>query len=123
MSGFNLFVYGSLRRGGGAGDLLSGCELVGEGTVSGTLYDIGGRFPAVVLYGDVPVRGEVWRCPPELLCHLDAYEGTDSGLFRRVAIEVQLNGEPVPCWVYAAGPALSRELRPEARIAGGDWQR
>jgi hypothetical protein len=28
----------------------------------------------------------------------------------------------VPCWAYTAGPALSRELVPASRIAGGRWR-
>jgi gamma-glutamylcyclotransferase (GGCT)/AIG2-like uncharacterized protein YtfP len=122
VSHFNLFVYGTLRREGGAAAQLAGCELVGPGTVGGTLYDIEGRYPAIVLYGDAPVAGEVWRCPADRLLSLDAYEGTDSGLFRRVAVEVSLgDGRQVSGWIYAAGPALSRQLRPERRLVVGDW--
>lgn len=122
MSTFNLFVYGTLRRGGGAHDQLRGCEWVGEATVGGTLYDIDGRFPALLLYGDAPVRGEVWRCPAVLLPQLDAYEGRADSLFRRVGVEATAPlGDHLPCWVYTAGPALSRKLRPEARLPGGTW--
>ncbi|HSJ10994.1 MAG TPA: gamma-glutamylcyclotransferase family protein [Longimicrobiales bacterium] len=119
---FNLFVYGTLRAGGGAAELLAGCERVGEGAVSGMLYDIDGRFPAIVLYGDAPVPGEIWRCPATMLLGLDAYEGTADGLFRRVGIEVKTtDGTAIPCWVYVAGPALSRKLLPTAHLPGGVW--
>lgn len=126
MSEFNLFVYGTLRGGpavGGAAGRLSDCVKLGEGTIGGTLYDVDGRFPALVHYGSDPVQGEVWRCPAELLLELDAYEGTASGLFRRIATEIELaSGESVPCWVYTAGPALSRQLTPEHRVASGSWR-
>lgn len=126
MSEFNLFVYGTLRgdpvTGMPAGPL-AGCTRVSDGTVGGTLYSIEGRFPALVRYGDDPVRGEIWRCPGDLLSELDAYESVATGLFRRVALEIEIGtGELVPCWLYTAGPALSRQLTPVNRIASGTWQ-
>jgi gamma-glutamylcyclotransferase (GGCT)/AIG2-like uncharacterized protein YtfP len=114
---FHLFVYGTLRTGGGASDVLAGCECVGAASVTGTLYDIAGRHPALMLYGRDRVQGEVWRCPVEMLARLDEYEGVERGLFRRVG--VRAGG--LACWTYVAGPALSRELTPARRIAGGDW--
>ncbi|CAN5716892.1 gamma-glutamylcyclotransferase [soil metagenome] len=121
MSGFNLFVYGTLRRGGSAHQTLDACEFVADGTVGGTLYDIDDSFPALLLYGAVPVYGEVWRCPAELLLRLDEYEGTARGLFRRVGVEVATDDGTLPCWTYAAGPALARGLLPRRRLASGRW--
>lgn len=122
MNAFHLFAYGTLRSGGGATGMLEGCERLGSGTIGGMLYDIDGRFPALVLYGDAPVQGEIWRCPAAHLLRLDEYEGTRDGLFRRVALEVTAeDGSLVPCWVYAAGPALSRKLLPDARLPAGVW--
>jgi gamma-glutamylcyclotransferase (GGCT)/AIG2-like uncharacterized protein YtfP len=121
MNGFNLFVYGTLRSGSTAGGMLEGCRRVGEARLNGLLYDIDGRFPALLLYGGAQVHGEVWRCPAALLPRLDAYEGTGRGLFRRVGAHAEADGELVPCWVYTAGPALGRRLRPEHRIPGGRW--
>ena len=118
---FNLFAYGTLRRGGANAGLLDGCEYVGSGIVRGTLYDIDGRFPALVLYGEADVRGDVWRCPATLLNRLDELEDTAGGLFRRVATDVRVDGGNVPCWLYTAGPGLSRQLLPDRRIAGGEW--
>jgi gamma-glutamylcyclotransferase (GGCT)/AIG2-like uncharacterized protein YtfP len=119
---FHLFTYGTLLQRGAAASLLDGCERQGEATVAGTLYDIDGRYPAVVLYGEAPVHGEVWRCPAELLLRLDGYEGTADGLFRRVAVEAVLPDDSrVPCWIYAAGPRLARELLPGRRVANGRW--
>lgn len=124
MSHFNLFVYGTLRSNAAAADLLADCESIGEGTVAGILYDIDGRFPALLRYGTDRVRGEIWRCPAELLLRLDAYEGTAEGLFRRVADDVETpDGARVACWLYAAGPALSYQLTPDRRVDGGEWQR
>jgi gamma-glutamylcyclotransferase (GGCT)/AIG2-like uncharacterized protein YtfP len=121
MTTFDLFVYGTLRSGAEAVGLLDGCERIAEGTVRGILYDIDGRFPAVVLYGDAPVYGEVWRCPVSLLAGLDRYEGTTNSLFRRVAVEVETEHAAMPCWIYVAGPSLSRKLVLDRRISSGDW--
>jgi gamma-glutamylcyclotransferase (GGCT)/AIG2-like uncharacterized protein YtfP len=122
VSTFDLFVYGTLRTGGGAAGLLDSCEHLGTGTVRGILYDIDGRFPALVLYEtEGTVQGEIWRCPAALLPSLDRYEGTADGLFRRVATEVETPRGRTPCWLYTAGPALSRKLSADRRIPSGDW--
>jgi gamma-glutamylcyclotransferase (GGCT)/AIG2-like uncharacterized protein YtfP len=121
VSTFNLFAYGTLREGGAAAALLQECTPVGEGTVRGILYDIDGRFPALVLYGTSPVHGRIWRCPADVLLRLDTYEGTGTGLFRRVAVDVEHGDGHLPCWLYAAGPALSRRLSADRRVASGRW--
>lgn len=124
MSGavFNLFVYGTLRKGGSGAAVLSGCEHLGAASVPGLLYDIEGRFPALLLYGDAPVPGELWRCPASLLLRLDEYEGVDNGLFRRVGVEpVTPSGDSLAAWTYVAGPALSRKLTPDARLDPAVW--
>src|SRR5690606_7291253 len=77
---FHLFTYGTLRRGGAAAELLEGCELVGKATVTGTLFDIDGEYPAMILAGPGTVEGEVWRCPTHTLARLDEYEGVAEGL-------------------------------------------
>ena len=115
---FNLFVYGTLRRDGKAASVLRACEHVGTGEVGGVLYSIEGEYPALVLYGNSLVSGEIWRCPNELLGTIDAYEGVDEGLFRRVGVRVRTESQAgLPCWTYVAGPALSRKLLPTRRIA------
>lgn len=122
MGTFHLFTYGTLRPGGGAEARLEGCEYAGPATVGGTLYDIDGRFPALLLYGDSPVHGDVWRCPAALLQELDGYEGVADGLFMRRGVTVDAGDYTVPCWAYTAGPALSRRLLPDRRIESGDWR-
>jgi len=113
----HVFVYGTLREGGGAEGLLRGCARVGAGAVRGRLYDLG-AYPALVLAaGEGAVRGEVWGCPAAVLPRLDAYEGVAEGLFRRVRTEAG----GVECWVYVAGPALEPALAPENLIGSGDW--
>lgn len=115
---FHLFVYGTLKRGQRSADLLEGCDWLGAATVPGILYDIDGEHPALVVYGNSEVKGEVWRCPINLLPTIDAYESLDSGLFRRVGITVVLeDGREQGCWTYVAGPRITRKLTPESRVA------
>lgn len=112
MADFHLFSYGTLRSAGGApARQLRGCELVGSAVISGALFDIG-PYPALLLAGDDPVEGEIWRCPADLLAGLDQYEGVAAGLFRRVGVRVA----GYACWVYVAGPALGPRLTPHSRI-------
>ena len=110
--GFNLFVYGTLRRNGAAADRLAGATMIGKGVVRGTLYDIDGEYPALMLYGDTPVDGEIWHVPSAaMLASLDEYEGVAQGLFRRKAVTVVGH----VCWVYVAGHALAPRLTAERR--------
>ena len=111
---FHLFAYGTLREakpGTPGGSLLAGCDRVGTGTVEGTLFDLG-DYPALLLSGDEPVEGTIWRCPSALLPELDRYEGVGEGLFRRVARRVDGHA----CWIYVAGPRLGLRLTPGARV-------
>jgi gamma-glutamylcyclotransferase (GGCT)/AIG2-like uncharacterized protein YtfP len=113
---FHLFTYGSLVDASGPGaQLLRGCQRVAEGSLRGTLYDLG-EYPALLLSGNTLVRGLIWRCPTDRLPHLDAYEGVEDGLFRRVGVQVGTYA----CWVYVAGPGLGRRLAPEARQGSGE---
>ena len=67
--------------------------------MGGVLYDIDGTYPAMILYGDTPVRGEVWQCPTSVLLPLDEYEGVSEGLFRRTGVEVKMSDGTVKgCW-------------------------
>lgn len=117
MATFHLFAYGTLRRGATAHDILAGATHVRAATIGGTLYDIDGEYPALILYGRTPVPGDIWRCPADLLKRLDAYERVDDGLFRRVG----LLAADIPCWTYVAGPALASRLTPDRLMPHGDW--
>lgn len=118
MSEILLFVYGTLRGGGAASHLLRGCRPLGAASVPGTLYDVEGRYPALVREGEARVHGEFWSCPAGRLAELDRYEGVEEGLFRRVEAEV----EGGVCQLYVAGPRLLPALRPDRVIASGRWR-
>lgn len=112
-----IFLYGTLRRGGGADQLLRGCTPEGPATVRGRLHDLG-PYPALVLDpGGDPVHGEIWECPGRMLGELDRYEGVQVELFERV--KVRLAGRP--CFVYVAGSALQPRLDAANVLTDGRW--
>jgi gamma-glutamylcyclotransferase (GGCT)/AIG2-like uncharacterized protein YtfP len=114
---FLLFVYGTLQTSGKAAELLHGCAVIKTATVAGTLYDIDGEYPALVLGGSGRVHGEIRTCPASLMLRMDDYEGVPERLFRRVGVQI---GEHA-CWTYVAGPKLARRLLPARRVSGGTW--
>lgn len=114
-----VFVYGTLRSGGGRESLLAdaGGRRVAETFVSGSLYDLG-RYPALVRAGHGTVHGEVWACLPETVAALDTYEGVEEGLFTRVRVRAGMWS----CWAYVAGPRLRRRLTPDRLVPSGRWE-
>lgn len=110
---FQLFVYGPFPGGGSAPGAPSGSPAV----ITGTLYDTGDGYPALVLAGSGRVQGEILRYAVTLLARLDELAGVDRRLLRRVGLRV---GERA-CWTYVAGPALARRLTADRRIAPGAW--
>ncbi len=121
-----LFAYGTLIPGCAPAQMNSICsrmELIGEGTVRGTLYDLG-TFPGV-LAGDDMVRGVLLRVPSDAWAAMDAYEGcsvADDGnaLFRRVITCATLDdGAQIDCWLYV----YARDVRGRRVVESGDWRR
>ena len=115
MGTFNLFLYDGLGGQAAPADLLARCEKIASGSAGGLLYDIGG-YTALLLYGESPVTGEIWRCPLSILAELDQYAGVETGEFRRIGHEIPSTNGLLPCWIYVAGPALRRRLLPSARL-------
>lgn len=135
----HLFVYGTLRRGGGAPAevrrlLERGADLVGEARIRGRLFEAGsGRYPALVLAAPGRwISGELHRLRAEgrLLRALDRYEGRKpdgSGLYRREVVEARRagpwggegapRGAAVPAWTYV----YNRETEGLPEVEGGDW--
>jgi gamma-glutamylcyclotransferase (GGCT)/AIG2-like uncharacterized protein YtfP len=85
-------------------------EPLGEGWVSGTLYDLG-TYPGAILDAGVEglIYGTVMRLPddPQVLRDLDAYEGfeadcPEASLFLRERVTVVMaDGGRLTCWMYA----------------------
>ena len=120
----NVFVYGTLRRGGrnDINRLAPAPEYIGMGEVQGVLYHID-WYPGLTLGGReaVTVVGEVYRIAPALEAVLDGIEeivdGAQSEYFKR-EVEVLVEGRPMPCLVYEINPA---RVRGKQVIGHGDW--
>ena len=122
----HLFVYGSLRSASQhplAHKLVTQARLIGVGSTSGILYDLG-RYPAAMLGPEHKGRviGEVFELPRDgrLLRELDFYEGTaePSSPLARVDIEVLLDegsALKVQAFALSAPPPIRRV------IESGDW--
>lgn len=106
-----LFVYGTLRRSHAPPEisgLMRNLKLVGGGSVSGRLFDLG-SYPGAIFdkASGTQINGEVYRLPesPEVLRKLDAYEEFDpkrprQSLFVRQTIRVRVDGKNLNCWAY-----------------------
>lgn len=108
-----VFVYGTLRTGGSAGQRMAGGTLLGGGFIRGRLYQID-WYPGVVLdESGGPVTGEVFEVDDDQLAELDLYEGAE---YRRTMVRVD-GDVPPDAWIWEwMGP-----LDESKRIAGGDW--
>lgn len=103
MAGPLLFVYGTLQDARLRAQVLRGAptRVVGRGSVSGALYDLG-EYPGLVAAGDGRVVGLVIELPDDAaLALLDVYEGVGEGLYARTRTTVQLDsGGAIELWMY-----------------------
>lgn len=123
-----VFVYGTLRR-GGANDitlLTPAPRFVGRGAVWGTLYHLGG-YPGLVLDGAIPgstpttIAGEVYAVSPALERTLDEIEGlypVPNGEYIKREVPVEVAGNQVVCIVYEVAPL---HVKNRHVITCGDW--
>ena len=119
----NLFVYGSLRKGGGVFDrfLSASVSRVLPATLDGyALYGKGLPYPFIAPRSGGVVHGEVVTLDPdrvdEVIGSLDFYEGPE---YHRVVVQpVTDSGETMDAWAFvSADPAAG----PADEITGGDW--
>ena len=117
-----VFVYGTLRAGASNHFRMAGAEFVGKAWVRGMLFRVD-WYPGLVIDEEArPVRGELYRVPPELLAALDDFEGaagrTDDE-FVRVYAKVDSTGssEGLSAWVWEyRGPCAGLDSVPN-----DDW--
>lgn len=140
----HLFVYGTLRPGGGAPSgmrrtLEENADHLGTARVRGRLFVAGGgRYPALVLSGEAGwATGDLYRLrsPRRVLKALDRYEGRrpdGTGLYRRETVPVRLRGAAggetgedavggrrLRAWAYL----YNRDTSDLEEIEDGDWMR
>ena len=83
-----LFIYGTLKRGFPAHDLMAGAEFIGEAvTEPGFRLYSEGWYPMMVTDPTgFAIEGELWEIPESVLSRLDHYEGSG---YQRVTIPLQ----------------------------------
>lgn len=113
-------VYGTLRYGGSANNLMEGCEHLGRDTINGKLYSLG-AYPGIKLGGAETVVVDIYSIPsPVVLERLDRYEGyfkddhTNSLYVRK---EVMTNESGLTVWCYE----FVEEVYDELPVPSGDW--
>src|SRR5438309_835484 len=118
MSKTNLFVYGTLKRGGRSSHLLTGQDFLAEAETLPfyRLYD-NGAHPCLVedRQHGVSVQGEIWRVDDAMLVGLDAYEGVPS-LFLRAEIKVAAQDTPVVAYLYRGDVSALKDC-------GSSWKK
>ena len=129
-----LFVYGTLRRGGSndIARIAPDAVLITTARVRGRLYDVNGRWPALVQdEGAGWVIGEIYRVSPQSWPALDALEDPvtpthPDGAYFKVEANVEW-GSSSECGsargtervtLYTANPAMTRLTH---LISSGDW--
>lgn len=121
-----LFVYGTLITAfkHPVGEKLrSSAKYIGNGRVSGVLYDLG-EYPGLVVSDALEgfVKGEIYtldRCP-DLWEELDAYEGindSDTPEYSREKVFVEAESRRLTCWTYIYQGSVSNLTR----IQDGDY--
>ena len=113
-----IFVYGTLRRGESAEDLVArDVSRRAPARAKGRLLQIGAPYPAAVFLSDATgyVDGELmWLAPAAYdaaLDRVDEYENVPF-LFRRITITVESEGGAVEAWAYTYTHA-SHEILPQ----------
>jgi gamma-glutamylcyclotransferase (GGCT)/AIG2-like uncharacterized protein YtfP len=110
---YQLFVYGSLRKGFRSPmyEYISRYfQFVGNGKVKGELYDLG-EYPAgISTTADNFIIGELYKVNEEkefswAMAQLDDYEGVnaeshEAQLFRREMTEVYIGNDITQAWIY-----------------------
>ncbi len=100
-----VFVYGTLKRGGGNHALLARQQFLGPArTPPGyTLYSLG-EYPGMVRSPDnmTGVIGELWAVDSACLQQLDEREGVAEGLYERVSLRLAppFADQPVETYLY-----------------------
>lgn len=113
-----VFVYGTLRQGGvrAMPFIFPDAKFIGNGTLDGSLYDLG-AYPGLILdESNSLVIGEVYEIDDEILNKLDDIEASSS--YGRKQVEVSHGNRRIICWVYAPD---SKHYPHGILITSGDW--
>ena len=124
-----LFVYGTLMQDFSSEItqvLRSKSKFIGEGWISGTLYDLG-SYPGLVYMAGMEdkVRGEIYQMyrPELLLPVLDYYEMMDpaqpaANEYNRSLLPIRSAGQIMECWTYI----YQQSVAGLPKITSGDYR-
>lgn len=125
-----LFAYGTLQPGLAPREvahLVAQMKLLGTGTISGALYDLGSYPGAIVDPASTRrITGTVFRLPadPKFLAALDEYEdcfpdNPSASLFvRRIHAVILSDDTLLHCWVYEYNRSVDRARVMESGVYG-----
>ena len=119
-----VFLYGALRRGAPENYRMAEAEFVCPALVQGRLHKIGLSPALVTSVSGGFVRGDLYRCDPELLGEIAAAELPDverkAGRFRKVIVKVRpynLGQAEIDAWTWEwTGPEQGYPV-----LEVGDW--
>ncbi|EMR04488.1 gamma-glutamylcyclotransferase family protein [Cesiribacter andamanensis] len=104
-----LFVYGTLRKGGISHHLLKGGKVMAEGVwLEGFRLYSAGWYPVAVLAAGGRILGDLVNVPEVLWPALDAYEGEE---YERVYLQKEAY------WIYQ----YKGNINNMPLVEGGDW--
>jgi gamma-glutamylcyclotransferase (GGCT)/AIG2-like uncharacterized protein YtfP len=112
-----VFVYGTLKQGFEAHDLLGDSAKFLGPAVTHERYHLycQGHFPGMVIDEEASggVHGELYEVTEETIPWLDRYEAVDSGLFCRAEIELA-DGNTALAYLYCRQPGT--------KVESGVWE-
>ena len=104
---FDLFVYGTLKKGQRANNYLKDAEFIGNASTKDSIFDMKsnhGYYPFVFLDGNKDIIGEIYKVPMKRLADLDSYEGyspNGDGLYLRNEFDYVLDtGQEIKAIMY-----------------------
>lgn len=121
-----LAVYGTLRRGLGANELLRFSSRLFCTEIKGfRMLDLG-AYPCVLKTDNDENRitVEVYSVTRNTLKEVDRYENCDpdgNGMFDREVITISNNGVDYVCWIYLVGPEGYSMIEWADEITSGDY--
>jgi gamma-glutamylaminecyclotransferase len=97
-----LFVYGTLKRGGPRHRFLTGQTFIAVARTRPLyrLYDLGDYPGLVESASGLSIEGELWDVDEACLKQLDQVEGCDLGLYRRGPVELAPPNDGLPTVAY-----------------------
>lgn len=111
--GEQVFVYGTLRRGGSNHYFLQRARLLGQYVTDPEFAMLNiGPYPGVVRGGDTPIQGEVYAVTPAQFRELDALED-----YPRTYTRQRLATPWGDAWIYLYLPRGQRL----PQVPSGDW--